>query len=198
MVSFSPTSAGSLSSALSVQYSNGVGTQTLTENVIGTGATIAVLTLSNPSFNYGSVTIGKYKDQSFTVTNTGGTAATNLAASALSAPFSFKGGTFPGTGGSCGSTLGSNNQTCQIVVTFSPVAATTSSSTLTVGYKNGVSNQNVSNTVTGTGVTPALLAFSDASPFSFGTVTIGNLSSHTFTLTNSGASTATSLGASRA
>ena len=65
-----------------------------------------------------------------------------------------------------------------------------------MGYKNGVSNQNASNTVTGTGVTPASLVFSDASPFSFGTVTIGNSSSHSFTLTNSGASTATSLAAS--
>ena len=67
----SPT-AGSLSSALSVRYSNGVTTQTLTENMTGTGASAAVLTLSNPSFNYGSVIIGNSLDQSFTVTNTGG------------------------------------------------------------------------------------------------------------------------------
>ena len=65
---------------MTVQYSNGVGTQTLIENVTGTGASAAVLTLSNPSFNYGSVIIGNSLDQSFTLTNTGGTLATNLAA----------------------------------------------------------------------------------------------------------------------
>ena len=40
--------------------------------------------------------------------------------SGLSAPFSYKGGTYPGTGGTCAATLAAAG-TCTVVVTYAPV-----------------------------------------------------------------------------
>ena len=163
----------------------------------GTGTNIALLTLSNgPSFNYGSVVVGSSLDQSFTLTNTGVATATSLAASALSAPFSFKGGTFPVPGKL--QQLGANNQTCQIVVTFTPVAATTSSSALTVAITTGQQSERVGYTG-GNRRHASIARLLRSVAFQLWHGDYPKLPrAIPSPLTNSGASTATSLSASRA
>jgi hypothetical protein len=54
-----------------------------------------------------------------TLTNTGEEAAADLSETGLEAPFSIKGGTFPGTGGTCTGSL-AGGASCQIVVEYAP------------------------------------------------------------------------------
>src|SRR4051812_47456044 len=58
-------------------------------------------------FDYGSKTVNTNTDHTFTITNSGTAAASSMVVSAppLAAPFSFKGGSYPGTGGNCATTL---------------------------------------------------------------------------------------------
>src|SRR6185436_3194886 len=77
------------------------------------------------------------------------------------APFSFKGGSFPGQGGTCGSSL-NVGATCTVVVTYS--GAATGSSAWSVTYQDGsVSTAKSTRNVTGTSITTALLQILDCS-----------------------------------
>jgi hypothetical protein len=63
----------------------------------------ALLAISDgPTFDFGLKPFGLAVDKSFTVVNNGSQPATAMAAAtspALTAPFTFKGGTYPGSGG---------------------------------------------------------------------------------------------------
>ena len=62
-----------------------------------------------------------------------------------------KGGTYPGTGGTCTTTLASNNS-CSIVVVFAPTMALTSGSMVKVSYNDGFgSTLEVHRSLTGKG-----------------------------------------------
>ena len=118
----------------------------------------AVLAISDgPLFDYGTDADGTINDHTFTVSNTGSASATSVAATALSAPYSFKGGTYPGTGGNCAATL-AGSATCTIVVTYAPTAPGFTTTALALAYFDGANNQNVSRTIQGTGEAPAVLA----------------------------------------
>jgi len=67
--------------------------------------------------------------------NNGDQAATGIAPSALAAPFRFKGGTAPGTGGTCGATL-SPGASCAYVVSLGNITGTFDA-TMNVGYRGG-------------------------------------------------------------
>lgn len=51
------------------------------------------------------------------MTNSGGTTAANLTAASPTSPFSFTGGTYPGTGGTCGDRL-EPGQSCSVALSF--------------------------------------------------------------------------------
>jgi alpha-tubulin suppressor-like RCC1 family protein len=86
-------------------------------------------------------TFGTVSDYKVYVTNVGQTEARNLTLSeSLAAPFSFKGGSFPGQGGTClaGQTLFPGEQ-CSMVVRFQPTAGAPFPESFTLSYSNGVS-----------------------------------------------------------
>src|SRR6185295_11432703 len=103
-------------------------------------------------YSFGNVTAGSSGEAVFNIGNNGAATATLLGdAGSLSLPFKFKGGTYPGTGGTCTTTLASNSQ-CAIVVVFSPTTATTSNSTVKVSYNDGFgATLEVHRSLTGTG-----------------------------------------------
>jgi uncharacterized delta-60 repeat protein len=112
----------------------------------------AVLLLSdNPGLDYGSVATTSSVTHTFTLTNSGGSLADLVAASALSAPFSFLGGTFPGTGATCSTSL-NPGASCSIKVEFSPTAIASYSGELSLSYQNGNSVQSTSRSLTGVGL----------------------------------------------
>src|SRR5207249_1360667 len=86
-----------------------------------------------PSWNYGVRGIGVTDEHEFFVTNSGGGTAASLTAPAPGVGFGYKGGTYPGSGGSCGATL-APGASCSIVVTFSPVAVGAASGKVLLNY----------------------------------------------------------------
>ncbi len=194
VVTYAPTSASSFSDTLTITYHDGLASQSTARTLAGTSANPAVLTLSDgPTYDYGTKSIGSTTDKSFTVTNTGAFASSAMAGAGLAAPFTFKGGTYPGTGGTCGATL-SAAATCTVIVTWAPTVTGVQSGTLTVNYNDGASAQSVSGAVTGTATASATLLISDATTYDFGGVLTVNTADKSFTVTNTGSFGATSVG----
>lgn len=102
------------------------------------------------SYDFGTLLNGRTTDHTFTLTNSGDGDASSVSATSLSSPFSFKGGTYPGTGGTCGTTLLAGSS-CTIVVEYSPALDITSNDTLEISYNDNISTQSVSRQVTGLG-----------------------------------------------
>ena len=121
VVTFTPTATGVANDTINIGYNNGASVTSSTRAVTGTGANPATLSISDgPTYNYGTHAVTTSTDYTFTVTYGGGVPATSVGGSGLSAPFSFKGGSYPGTGGTCGTTISAN---CTIVVTYAPTAS---------------------------------------------------------------------------
>lgn len=159
--------------------------------------TAALEITESPLYDFGAVTTGTSSDKTFTITNGGIVAATNIEGLELDAPYSYKGGVFPGTGGTCGVSL-DIDATCDVVLSFEPTAAVESTDTLYVRYYNGTVNRILELDLTGTGDAggggaAALLVISDGPSYDFGTINTGNTSDYTFTVTNTGTANATGI-----
>lgn len=148
-IDFAPTTTGLQSATITVDYNNGVSVTSSTRSLQGTGAAPAVITISgsNP-YDYGTLTTGSSATQFFTLTNAGAVTATSLTGLGLAAPYQFTGGIYPGTSGTCASSL-TGGATCTIEVEFAPTATGTFNDTLFVDYNDGVAAQQASRDVTG-------------------------------------------------
>ncbi len=193
VVTYSPTSTGLQTDTIEINYNDGSSGQTSTRIIQGTGATVANLLISDgPVFDFGTKAVGTQTDQVFNVSNTGGVAATTLAGLPLLSPFNYKGGSYPGTGGTCGATINSGAN-CTLIITYAPNTMGVHSDTIQVSYNDGSTTQIATRDITGTGATVALLTISDGPTYDYGTQAIGSNTDHTFTVNNSGGLTATSL-----
>ncbi|MCC7402812.1 MAG: choice-of-anchor D domain-containing protein, partial [Bdellovibrionales bacterium] len=196
VVTYAPTTTGAHSDTIDLTYSDGVGSATASRDVTGTGTTAAQLTISDaPTYDFGTQALGASVDKSFTVNNTGGTDATTMSGAALVLPFSYKGGTYPGTGGTCGATLAAGAN-CSVVVNYAPTSAGVHSGTLTLNYNDGVTAQSSARPMQGTGAVAAFLSISDGATFDFGTQALGATAEHSFTVTNTGGLSATGIAGS--
>ena len=83
--------------------------------------------------------LGTVQEKTFTVTNSGGVSAASASGSGLSLPFKFKGGSYPGTGGTCGTTIVVG--TCTVVVEYNPTVTGSHSDTFNLDYYDGATNQ---------------------------------------------------------
>ncbi|MCB0367732.1 MAG: choice-of-anchor D domain-containing protein, partial [Bdellovibrionales bacterium] len=193
VVTYSPTLNGPHSDNLRVNYDNGVSAQVSSRPLQGTGADPANLTISDgPTYDFGIRSVGSTVDHTFTVDNIGGVPATAVIPSSLTAPFSYKGGLFPGTGGTCGGTI-NNGTNCTIVVTFAPVSVNTYADTMQLDYNDGVTPQSVARPLAGEGATLGFLVISDGPTFDYGTQATGSSTDHTFTVNNTGGMTTTGI-----
>lgn len=86
--------------------------------------------------DFGAVLVESHNEATFTVKNEGVRDATSLTGGFTISAFSYKGGTFPGTGGTCQSTLAPQTS-CSIVVVFSPQYADTFAEFIHLNYHNG-------------------------------------------------------------
>jgi hypothetical protein len=185
-VKFTPAMEGTVSATLSIGYNDGTSAQSVTRGMTGTGTTPAQLSISDGmTYDFSSVAIGTSATHVFTVTNSGSTGATALSGMALAAPYSYAGAAnaFPGTGGDCGATLAPGAM-CHVAVRFSPTMTGAAGATLTLGYNDGSAVQMAARPMTGMGAPPALLTFSDAPLYDFGTHALNTGVDHVFTLTN--------------
>ncbi|MBK6848835.1 MAG: choice-of-anchor D domain-containing protein [Proteobacteria bacterium] len=194
VVSFRPAAAGESTGALSVDYRDGQRDQRAQRSLVGGATRPAQLAISGaPSFSFGSGVVGATIEHTFSVDNTGGTEATALTASALGAPFAFKGGSYPG-GGSCTAALAAG-ASCTLVVVYAPSDAAASTATLRLGYHDGAAPRQAEVGLAGSGVTPAALSISDGARYDFGPRALGTSADKTLTISNSGAAGATALNA---
>lgn len=155
----------------------------------------AVLALNNgPTHNFGSATTGSVLSATFTLSNSGGQPASSISGLALTAPFRYRGASFPGTGGTCTSTL-ANGSSCTIVLEFAPTSVTSFTGTLRVSYNDGTTTRTVQRALagTGTGIPVASLAISHQPSYSFGSIAVSSFAERAFTITNSGAGAATNI-----
>jgi len=193
VVEYAPTATGLAVNTLNISYFNGATTVNVDRDLQGTGATPALLTLSESDpYDFSSVTEGSTTSHTFIVTNTGSVPALTVGGSGLTAPFSFLGGSYPGTGGTCGGTI-NNAASCDIVVEFAPTTSGPMSDSIEITYNDGVIGQTSVRDVTGTGITPALLTLSESDPYDYGLIAAGGTMTHLFTITNSGQSTAAAI-----
>lgn len=158
-----------------------------------TGPAVLSIAGADPH-DFGSVSNGSSSNHTFTVSNSGGVAATSIAGSGLAAPYTFLGGVYPGTGGDCAATLAAG-ASCSIVVRFSPVATGAYSDSIQLDYNDGSAAQSLSHGVQGSGTAASLanLTISDANPYDYGTKVVGSTTTHMFTLSNTGSDPATAL-----
>ncbi|MFH1263775.1 MAG: GLUG motif-containing protein [Pseudomonadota bacterium] len=129
-------------------------TPTATATTTPTSTPRAVLTISDgPEYDYGYVSVGTSVNRTFTVTNTGSAPATNLQPVPFTATIlQYKGGNFPGQGGSCnvGATVAVGGS-CSVIVTFAPTYAYEFHRTIEMTYFDSADSQTTSRPLKGTG-----------------------------------------------
>lgn len=195
VVNYSPTAAVISNSTIQLNYNNGFNAVSASRPVTGTGLTPATLTFSpSTSFDFGTHATGEPTDATFTISHSGGSTAVAMSGAAVIAPFVWKGGTYPGTGGTCSTTLSSGS--CTIVVTYTPNSVAAHSGSIGVNYNDGANNQSITRSLTGTGAAWAYLSISDGPTYNFGTQSVGSTTDKTFTVTNLGSNTATTMSGS--
>jgi hypothetical protein len=175
---FAPTAAGAASGTLTIN--SDASNATLSVPLSGTGLAQGQLSPNPSSLSFGNVQVGSSKSLSETLTNSGGTTLTISAASASGSGFSLSGITVPVTLNA--------GQSTSFTVLFAPTASGAASGSISI-TSNG-SNPNLSIPLSGTGVTPGMLAANPTS-LPFGSVQVGNSSNKSETLTNTGGSAVT-------
>lgn len=191
---FAPTTAGSFADTLVVDFNDGTSKQQISIDVEGTSLAPAALIISDAllPYDYGTSAIGSTREKSYTITNKGGVRATNIKGLGLAAPFVFKGGSYPGAGGTCTANLEAG-ATCYVVASYEPVTVGKHKDTLEISYASGAVTSTVTREVLGTAVKPAQLTIAEADPYDFGVVATGAIKTITFTVTNSGEYAASSV-----
>lgn len=113
----------------------------------------ALVISDGATYDYGVIATGIDADKVFTLTNTTFASVHSIAAAAFTGihptTYSFKGGTFPGTGGDCGTTLVGFGA-CTFVVTANHNAAATRTATINLTYNDGASSQTATRPLTAT------------------------------------------------
>jgi hypothetical protein len=182
---FAPQSSGSTSGSLSLTYLiqktklHGKGSpssiSTVTTSLSGTGTTSGQLTANPASLNFANVQVGGSQTQSATLTNSGVSSLTVSQATLTGSSFTQSGLTLP-------LTLGAG-QSVTFSVVFAPQTAGTFSGN--VAFTSDGSNPTMNFPLSGTGVTQGTLT-SNPTSLAFGNVRVGNNTSLSETLTNTG------------
>ncbi len=190
---FVPLTNVTLTDTVTLNYNNGINAESNTQALTGLGRNPANLAISGAgTFDYTSHVLTVATTQTFTVTNSGDVSTNTLAVTALGAPFTFLGGAYPGTSGTCGDPILVG--TCTIRVTFTPTAAVLSADTIPLTYHNGVvAGQTATRPIQGTGITAASLAVTAVTSNNWGNRVIGTTTDFTFNVTNSGQANAASV-----
>ena len=173
---FAPGAAGAASGNISLasNASNSPTAVTLNGNGV---AQVLTLSVNPTNINFGDVTVGSTTSQSVTVMNTGNTNVTITSAPVVGAGFSVTGLTLPLT-----LTVG---QSSSFTARFAPGSAGAVSGSVSLA-SNATTSPNVV-TLNGNGVTvPVGTLVPSPSTVNFGGVIVGNTSSQTVTLTNTG------------
>lgn len=169
-VTFTPAAAGSAVGTVSLSTDSG----TVAVNLSGTGVRPGFSPVTS-TLSFGTVPVGTSKTLSVSFTNSGTTAETVTAATAPTGPFAAAG--MPAVG-----TVVNPGVSIAVPVTFTPTAAGTDTSTVTLTGADGSSTY----TLTGTAVTGTATLSLTPTSLDFGNVTVGQTASLTLTASNTG------------
>ncbi|MCB9254241.1 MAG: hypothetical protein H6617_06125 [Bdellovibrionaceae bacterium] len=98
---------------------------------------LAVLTISEGlNYEYGYVPVGEIVEHTFTVTNVGKILASDLRSDFHITAFQYYGGSYPGFGGTCSTEL-YPEESCSIVIAFSPIHTSVYTAPIQIVYHNG-------------------------------------------------------------
>ena len=188
---FTPVSATLYSGSIGLRYWNVFKYVDGYIPLNGSGTPTSILTFGSGTYDFGDIIQTQSSTRTITVTHSGPVPANNLSMSALSAPYSYKGGSYPGTGGTCTNSISSGS--CTIVVDFSPTTTGVKNQALTLSYNNGTLDRNISTNLTGESLAQAIISISETNPFNMGTTNLNNTIYKSFTLTNGGGVPGTTL-----
>ncbi len=114
------------------------------------GLVAALKSSSDVSFSDTSVEFSS--SQFLEITNSGETKAMDFTATIDGSSFSYTGGSFPGTGGTCEDNLEGYDTTCLLSIDFSPATGGAKSSSLNISFDNGTSTTSYSVNLYGVGI----------------------------------------------
>ena len=175
-IAFAPSATGSQAGLLTVPAPNISGGQA-TDALSGTGAAAPSLTLSPSPVTFPATVIGTISAAQTVTVTAGGGVPTQLGTPSVSSEYKI-------TSTTCSATLAPAS-TCAIAITFDPSTAGTQPGTLTVPAANAAGGS-VTDTLSGTGLTPAALTLAPSSVV-FATTAIGSTSAaQEVTVTSSG------------
>lgn len=190
-VEFKPRVEGSWPEALTITFNDGVTFRVRSFELFGSAGRVANLTTAQDFEPLFLVTeVGSSRDLIVELTNSGGLSATALTQTLLGdGDMAFKGGSYPGVGGSCGTSVPAG-ATCRLVITFAPLSNRAHSKTLTLSYETGLGPGQTLVTFAATSATiqaellligGALGAVND-----YKKVVVGVQKNHVFTVINAG------------
>ena len=192
VLQFRPTAVQNYSAIFKIHYWDGADYHDLSVPLTGSGKPKGTLSIS--SANFGKIIQTQKVTRELIVTYSGTVPVTEMSPVALSAPFSYKGGTYPGEGGTCGTELSSG--TCKLVVEYSPTTVAVENKVLTLNYNNGTVMTQASTSLVAESVAQAIISISEAAIYPFGTVNVGGRIDKLFQVINAGGVSATNISGS--
>ncbi len=187
---FAPVEKGAQANDLKVTFADGQKPMvSLAVPLKGVGQPPAALAFREAKMDFGRWLVGQKDERTFEISNSGESPALKLRAqlSSEKTGFVWKGGRYPGEGGTCADQLEAA-KSCKLVVTFAPQAAGDLKDTLEVEYDNGVKIMKAAALGTGRAVAPGKLQFS-APNFDFGIRVTGSKAAQIFEMKNTGGET---------
>jgi hypothetical protein len=193
VLSFSATKAGIWKDTLDIDYNDGVEDQSLKLSLVASSGSLAELEMSADKIDFGIKELNSKSTASVTIKNIGEFDAKNVEAELDgSADIKFKGGSYPGVGGDCGSKIKANDN-CKIILEFNPKSNNSFLTTLRINYKNPYEENQNSLSFSGVGASITANLFFSEESFTYNNTTVSAQRTKTFTLENRGILPATNL-----
>jgi len=194
VVNFTPTVVGGRSDFIDLSYFDGT---PISANAVfgltGIGVIPAKLVFDRaPEYDFGQLVLSQTGTVILNVTNTGGIPASSMTPGGISFPFTFVGGSYPGTGGTCGSAL-AGGATCTVSIEYAPINPGLHTDGVEITYNNGAVLDTASRDLRGEVLSPAQLTLSEDPLYNYGVLPLGSRASQSFTLTNSGQAAANAI-----
>ena len=140
---FSPDIEKSYNYTVDINYKSGIEPKTKKLLVSAYAGTAPFLKFDNTSdFDFGIHEVGDTVERTYSVMNMGGLDAKEILAAPLESPFSYKGGSFPGIGGTC-STILKAYSSCSIVVEMMDPVNEPAYKALSISYSNTTTTTNL-------------------------------------------------------
>ncbi|NDD92711.1 choice-of-anchor D domain-containing protein, partial [bacterium] len=189
-LAITPSAEGPQTRTLTLLYRSGNEWVQKTSQLAFTVVRPASVTVSPSNLSFPLTSVGSTNWQTLTLTYASGFPTATGISATFPTGFRYRNGTFPGTGGTCSTSL-SPGSSCTIAVEFAPNSPGAYSGDITLSFNSGLTATQLKVPVAGK--TQAQLALTAGTPTPTGPILVGLNSTTTVTVTHQGGETATSL-----